>query len=246
MRHYLFLIFPLFSPGLGSDIIDGRKSKENSMLYMASVQNKNGHVCGGFLVSEDFVMTAAHCDDQDPTSVVLGTHNLKKVNKDMKYKVKKKCKYPSYVNIAKGNDIMLLKLSKEVQLGNRMQLAKIPRSAANVKDNQKCRVAGWGFTRTGNGAPNDLRMVDVSIINQQVCRSRWGRLPANIICAGGYGTNKGFCQGDSGGPLECNGIVVGIVSFNRNAICDYPDFPNGYTDISKYLPWINQILRSKD
>uniref|UniRef100_A0A4W6BY15 Peptidase S1 domain-containing protein n=1 Tax=Lates calcarifer TaxID=8187 RepID=A0A4W6BY15_LATCA len=185
---------------------------------MASLQVNGRHNCGGFLVSKDFVMTACN--------ICNTTNNKQQTNLPLN-----DSSAPNY---------------SFFQLGNRMQLAKIPRSAANVKDNQKCRVAGWGFTRTGNGAPNDLRMVDVSIINQQVCRSRWGRLPANIICAGGYGTNKGFCQGDSGGPLECNGIVVGIVSFNRNAICDYPDFPNGYTDISKYLPWINQILRSKD
>ncbi|XP_050933112.1 duodenase-1 isoform X2 [Lates calcarifer] len=208
MRHYLFLIFPLFSPGLGSDIIDGRKSKENSMLYMASVQNKNGHVCGGFLVSEDFVMTAAHCDDQDPTSVVLGTHNLKKVNKDMKYKVKKKCKYPSYVNIAKGNDIMLLKLSRKARSSKKVSIKsiQIPIRPIKLKDNSTCQVAGWGSTITRGLSVAELRVVDVPIINLKTCQKEWyNKVPANVICAGGYDTKKGICQGDSGGPLVCKG-----------------------------------------
>uniref|UniRef100_A0A3P8QRK0 Peptidase S1 domain-containing protein n=1 Tax=Astatotilapia calliptera TaxID=8154 RepID=A0A3P8QRK0_ASTCA len=47
----------------GSDIINGEKAPENSMHYMASVQNNKGqHVCGGFLITEDFVVSAAHCD----------------------------------------------------------------------------------------------------------------------------------------------------------------------------------------
>ena len=53
-------------------------------------------------------------------------------------------------------------------------------------------------------------------------------------------------QGDSGGPLVCNGIAVGVVSFNRNYNCRYPDLPNVYTDISKYTYWINTILKKKD
>ncbi|KAG8003590.1 Kallikrein-14, partial [Nibea albiflora] len=52
-------------------------------------------------------------------------------------------------------------------------------------------------------------------------------------------------KGDSGGPLVCNGKAVGIVSFNYNGNCEYPDFPNVYTDISKYLPWINDTLKQK-
>uniref|UniRef100_A0A3B4H5K3 Peptidase S1 domain-containing protein n=1 Tax=Pundamilia nyererei TaxID=303518 RepID=A0A3B4H5K3_9CICH len=46
------------------DIIHGEKAAKNSMLYMASVQNKHGHICGGFLIAEDFVVTAAHCDNE--------------------------------------------------------------------------------------------------------------------------------------------------------------------------------------
>ena len=52
-------------------------------------------------------------------------------------------------------------------------------------------------------------------------------------------------QGDSGGPLVYNGTAVGVVSFNWRGRCDYPNVPNVYTDISKYLPWIQKILKQR-
>lgn len=58
---HCYFIFFVFT-ALGSKIINGKKAPENLMLYMASVQNNGGqHVCGGFLISEDLVVTAAHC-----------------------------------------------------------------------------------------------------------------------------------------------------------------------------------------
>ncbi|KAM7013237.1 granzyme B-like [Tautogolabrus adspersus] len=115
-----------------------------------------------------------------------------------------------------------------------------------LKDNKKCHVVGWSKTRTNGTAVNDLREVEVPVINLKKCQEKWEKLPSNVICAGGYGTKKGFCQGDSGGPLVCDKQAVGVVSFNNNDVCDYPDVPNVYTDMSKYLPWIKETLKKKN
>ncbi|XP_078115389.1 granzyme B(G,H)-like [Sander vitreus] len=253
MMHALhkFLLFHLLMclglQALGSDIINGKKVNEKLMLYMASVQNNKGHhVCGGFLIDESFVLTAAHCDKNNPTSVVLGTHNLKKVDDSMRYNVTR-CKHPSYVSVSKGNDIMLLKLSKKAQL----KPVPLIKAEMKRKEKEKCHVAGWGSTETGGKTDDVLRDVDVSIVNLEECKKEWAqpsigiKLSANVICAGGYSTNKGFCQGDSGGPLVCNREAVGVVSFNMRKNCDYPNVPNVYTNISKYLPWIKKILKQK-
>ncbi|XP_035767805.1 trypsin-like isoform X2 [Neolamprologus brichardi] len=211
---------------------------------MASVQNNDGHNCGGFLVSENFVVTAAHCDEGNPRRIVLGTHDLSKPADTVK-DVIMKCKHPYYIGVGNGNDIMLLQLSSEVQPSKNIQIIKLPSSEIKLKENERCLVAGWGLTKTGAPLVHQLRVVDVSVISPEVCRKNWPGLPDGLICAGGYGTNKGFCQGDSGGPLICNGTAVGVVSFNKWGKCDYPDAPNVYVDIAKHLDWINEILKKK-
>ncbi|TDH08330.1 hypothetical protein EPR50_G00097180 [Perca flavescens] len=227
----------------GSVIIHGKKVPQNSMLYMASVQNSKHHVCGGFLISENFVLTAAHCDDEEPTSVVLGTHDITKADDSMRYSITK-FKHPHYKGVSYGNDLMLLKLSRSIGLNDRVQQIPLPKDEKNMTENVECSVAGWGYTETSPlRIVDELRVANVSIINQDICNKTWGGLPANVICAGGYNTMKGFCQGDSGGPLVCDGQAVGVVSFNHKKNCNYPHIPNVYMDISKYLGWINDTLK---
>ncbi|XP_004552750.3 trypsin [Maylandia zebra] len=231
----------------GSHIIDGKKAPENSMQYMASVQNNNGHhVCGGFLITEDFVVSAAHCNKYNPTYVVLGNHNLKNGN-HQKIKIENKTIHENYQQVGQGNDIMLIKLSEKAHLGHMVRTIQLPPEEIHLQENQVCQVAGWGKTKTDANKPVDeLMVVDVSVIEKQVCEDQWGHLPANVVCAGGYGTDKGFCQGDSGGPLVCQGLAVGIVSYNHNGICNYPEEPNVYTDITKYVQWINKTVTGRN
>uniref|UniRef100_A0A3P9JS95 Peptidase S1 domain-containing protein n=1 Tax=Oryzias latipes TaxID=8090 RepID=A0A3P9JS95_ORYLA len=217
---------------------------------MVSVQNKNGHVCGGFLISEVFVVTAAHCDmsvNHGLKHVILGEHNLKNSNVKT-IKISSQYKHKNYSDVGYGYDIMLLKVS--IRLGNPEGLLIIHACSFKLflfllAGPTCCSVAGWGKTERINGLVDDLMVANVPIIDHNDCKQSWGGLPPNVICAGGKSTGNGFCQGDSGGPLVCNGKAVGIVSFYRNRNCTYPDLPNVYTDIREYVQWFNNLIMNK-
>uniref|UniRef100_A0A3B4C501 Peptidase S1 domain-containing protein n=1 Tax=Pygocentrus nattereri TaxID=42514 RepID=A0A3B4C501_PYGNA len=235
----------VFDATYGEEIIHGRKAKKNSLQYMASVQVNGKHKCGGFLIDASYVLTAAHCDDRDNMSVVLGAQDISR-NNLVRYVVKSKHKHPSYKDPKTGNDIMLLKLSSSVKQGKFVKIVKIPSKDKPLKPKTKCQVAGWGKTEKQNSV-NDLLVTDVSTVSLKDCQKEWAivkiKPPPNVLCAGGYGTKSGACQGDSGGPLVCSGTAVGIVSFNFNGDCNYPNVPNVYTQISKFTTWIKKTIK---
>ncbi|KAI5621486.1 arginine esterase-like [Silurus asotus] len=235
----------VFHATRGEQIIHGKKAKKNTLKYMASVQLKNEHGCGGFLINPGYVLTAAHCYEKNLT-VVLGTQNIDpNKSKLRRYAVESAIKHPSYKNVISGFDLMLLKLSEKVNPKEKgIKIIKFSNERKLVKPKTKCKVAGWGKTEKQNMV-NDLMVVDVSTIDTSICRNAWGKneLPSNILCAGGYQTKNGACQGDSGGPLVCRGLAVGIVSFNLNRNCTYPNLPNVYTEIAPYSNWIKEEIK---
>ncbi|KAJ0065183.1 hypothetical protein NL108_005670 [Boleophthalmus pectinirostris] len=239
----LVLLFCLQQIVTGSVIVNGDIVPSEEMQYMASLQNRHGrHVCGGVLVSDNFVLTAAHCFDDQPVRVVLGKHNLKESNKGQTIDIEKFFKHDSYKDVGFGNDLMLLKLNKNPE-ENGVKKIDLPTQNMKVKANDLCQVAGWGATQTHGVNANVLMATEVPIIDMKTCKEVWHHLPHNVICAGGYNTTKGFCQGDSGGPLVCKNTAVGVVSFNRHNNCTYKkEAPNVFVDISKYMDWILKTI----
>ncbi|KAM8875367.1 mast cell protease 3-like [Spinachia spinachia] len=98
--HKLMLLHLLASLGRiadGSKIINGTIAPANSMPYMVSLQTPFGSICGGFLVREDFVLTAAHCN-RNLIQVVVGGNNLQDKDRKVMY-VKASYAHPSYIDV---------------------------------------------------------------------------------------------------------------------------------------------------
>ncbi|XP_029004267.1 granzyme E-like isoform X2 [Betta splendens] len=193
--HKLLLLYVLTGLGQNGHGISGGKTVPKSMMqYMVSLQDGHGkHLCGGFLVSENVLITSASCDKRDPKVVYYGVHNLEEKTKYVN--IEKKCK-------SSDSDIMLVKLTKNVK-ADKVKTIEIPNSEIDLKVNQRCVVAGWGPEDCKKGPVKELRMVNVSVIN----------CPHNVkdICT----CEKGFCEIDAGGPLVCDEKAVGVVIFDK-------------------------------
>ncbi|XP_031430294.1 duodenase-1-like [Clupea harengus] len=237
-----FLSMLVFSSALGGyvGIVNGTVAKPHSRSYMVSVQEEKQHICGGFLVSESFVMTAAHCITWGKNlTVVVGEHDIIKQNSGIRIPVKYYHINPGYESLK--NDIALLQLTKAAKKSSSVKWISLPKKDADIKAASACSVAGWGRTKTNGNASKVLLEADVVIMKREQCQKLWKNISKKMLCASG---KAGFCQGDSGGPLVCKNKAVGVVSFTERNNCDKPTKPNVYTRISGYLPWIKSVLKS--
>uniref|UniRef100_A0A673K3S2 Complement factor D-like n=1 Tax=Sinocyclocheilus rhinocerous TaxID=307959 RepID=A0A673K3S2_9TELE len=225
-------------------IVNGKQAKPHSRPYMVSIQNNFKHTCGGFLISDEFVMTAAHCWKGYPEilTVVVGAHDLRKSEISDRVEVKSYIPHPYYTLCSLQNDIMLLRLQEKVKLNNYVKWISLPKEG-DVNGDTLCSVAGWGRLQTNGILSSRLMEANMTTINHAVCQHKWGSkyLASQMICAHGDG---GSCKGDSGGPLVCGNTAAGVTSFGSRKLCNSPELPNVYTKISAYLPWIQQIIRN--
>ncbi|KAK9979005.1 hypothetical protein ABG768_012452 [Culter alburnus] len=233
-----------FTAHVNVGIVNGRKTTPHSRPYMVSVQKCNKHHCGGFLISEKYVLTAAHCwPGFEFLTVVVGADDLRKSKKSDHIRVKSSIPHPKYNPCTSENDIMLLKLEKKVKI-KEDELISIPKKEAEIKAGTLCTVAGWGSVKPdGKGTSNDLMEANTTVLSQAECKKKWKDefSEQQMICVYGPG---GTCSGDSGGPLICEGTAVGVTSFGLNGHCNSPDGPNVYTKISAYIKWINKVIRN--
>ncbi|XP_017208792.2 duodenase-1 [Danio rerio] len=222
-------------------IEDGTEAKPHSRPYMVSLQYYSQHICGGFLITEQFVLTAAHCWAKGLVlSVVAGAHYLSENEIYDSFEVESYIPHPDYNSNTFENDILLLKLKTKVRLSNIVGMISLPKDGEDVKADTLCSVAGWG-TLWKNGPKTDRLMeAETVIVNDAECERRWGSLykASKMICVYGHG---GSCYGDSGGPLVCDNTAFGITSFVDLYLCNSRLRPNVYTRTSAHLPWIHNI-----
>ncbi|XP_075768163.1 mast cell protease 1A-like [Pelodiscus sinensis] len=231
--------------GWAGEIIGGKEAKPHSRPYMAYLKIKQGrgyYPCGGFLVSENFVLTAAHCQGwfHSRITVTLGAHNIKHQEPSQQViQVRRQIPHPEYNAKSWNNDIMLLELAEPAKLNAWVKTIALPSGAEEAEPGTVCRVAGWGRTIVSNNASvaSALREVEVEVLADAEC-SYPDYVSSTMLCAGLRSEGKDSAKGDSGGPLVCGGKAQGIVSWG-------PDTPPGvYTRVSTYNKWLKDTMRS--
>ena len=236
-----------------SRIVGGKRVNYGSHPWMANIYTIDqmidgtyiNQLCGGSVISKNWVLTAAHCLldlETDELLVSAGDHKLGRKDKyEQRRMITKVILHEEYEISSDHNDIALLKVDKPFIFNNNVKPVCLPKSGIGIdkfKDS-KCDILGWGHTTKRKRSP-ELRIASVKIMSQKTCSNYFEELlTSSMFCAGYHKGGIDACQGDSGGPMICQTnrkVQRGITSWGDG--CAQAKKPGVYTDVSLFIKWI--------
>ncbi|KAG8144638.1 hypothetical protein E2320_013108 [Naja naja] len=232
-------------------VVGGMESKKGEVPWQVYLLNSEGNgFCGGTIINEKWIVTAAHCLEFRPQRIVAGEHNIYTVDNTEQYRnVVRAIPHPTYNTTNKyHNDIALLELDAPLEFNHYVTPICI---ADKEFTNSLLKfglgtVSGWGKLAYQGRQASILQVLQIRFIDRPTClRSSSYPILANMFCAGHPDGAKDTCQGDSGGPyttdIEHVWFLTGITSWGEE--CAKKDKYGIYTRVSRYIKWIRETTK---
>lgn len=274
------LVRPPLSQGIGGSRVERGSAPWQAQIYSMTFRYtaaeiravpewERRHRCGGSLIAEGWVLTAAHCIEQknidDGYRVRLGAEDLS-TGEGATYRIARMVRHADYSAVTKLHEIALLRIvadagTRPLSPGKVRTIAlDAPPKPGPLRSGDTVFATGWGKTAPGpDGRPSAVLIeIEVETVPQDQCAAAPGygdRIRETVLCAASPGIDT--CTGDSGGPLvlyprtvidkgsyRLNGrgapILVGIVSWGKG--CAEVSSPGVYTRVAHYRDWIRRAM----
>ncbi|EMP31936.1 Guanine nucleotide exchange factor DBS [Chelonia mydas] len=240
------------SPNPHTRIVGGNDCLPGECPWQALLINEDKEgFCGGTILNQFYILTAAHCINQSKTiKVVVGEVDRdKEENTEMMISVEKIFVHGKFVLATYDYDIALIKLKEPIKFSRYIIPACLPDAefANEILMNQKSgTVSGFGRLFEHGRVSNKLKVLEVPYIDRNSCKQTTNfAITENMFCAGYDNVTKDACQGDSGGPhvtkYKDTYFVTGIVSWGEG--CARKGKYGVYTKVSKFQGWLKRTLR---
>ncbi|XP_008059784.1 serine protease 38 [Carlito syrichta] len=240
--------------GLEGKVMGGSPAPEAMWPWQVSVHYAGYHVCGGSILNEYWVLSAAHCFGRDKIihlyDVYVGLVDLEVAgNYTQWYEVHRVILHPRYKKYHPvGNDVALILLKSRIVFSDFVRPVCLAPPDVNLSNNVPCWATGWGLVSPTGETSNKLQEAQLPLIPVSLCYLFFGSvsyITPEMLCAGDILKMKTVCEGDSGGPLVCEfnhvWVQIGISSWGRG--CAYPGYPAVFARVSHFSEWI--LLNTK-
>ncbi|CAH4000046.1 chymotrypsin-2-like isoform X2 [Pieris brassicae] len=227
-------------------VVGGKDAPEGLAPHQAALKTKeNFFFCGAAIISDRWILTAAHCvKNYKPSQIIalVGTLSLSKGG--TKYEVSKVIAHKDHNKPHRfRNDIALISTKKAIEFNKNVQPLPLPKN--DMTTGLSCILSGWGYLSANGRLPDKLQYLYVNTLSSEDCSKYFKGRKDTIIGSSQMCTlnkrGEGTCQGDSGGSLVCNGTSAGVVSFNAPCAKNSPD---GYANTFQYISWIKENTKS--
>lgn len=235
-------------------IVGGVRTNVKAFPWQVSINRLGQHFCGGSVIADNLILTAAHCFQDagtgsvnrktlGQTMVTSGTSNLRlPVKRTHIARLLKPTGSGAYNHKNQKNDIVVLKTADKLA-GRKIRLARPGETFVG----KRTYVSGFGLTSESGKKSDQMLYTWGTVLPDEACTRVYGSTydRKTMLCAGDLKGGKDSCQGDSGGPLivrEPQGAIqIGIVSFGVG--CARKGIPGVYTRVTTQMPFIQLAMK---